>query len=313
MTATKLTSNNLIGNWGTILLPINKDGSIDFSKLNDEIDYLIAAGTDGIYTNGTAGEFYNITEDEYDKISELVAIKCWQKNRLFQLGVSHMSPIITTGRLQRSVALKADALQLILPDWIPLNRQEQDKFMLHMQSLAKDTPLILYNPPHAKSKLGVTDFLRLEALVETLIGIKVADGDAAWYQSMIPVAEKLAIFVPGHHLATGVKMKVAAGAYSNVACLNPRGAQKWWEMMKDDLEEALHIERLIVEFMTTVVVPFQKKGFSNPALDKFLAAIGGWASVGTRLRGPYSSIEMSEVYEARKMAQRILPKFLLTI
>lgn len=313
MTATKLTSKSLIGNWATILLPINKDGSIDFSKLNDEIDYLIAAGIDGIYTNGTAGEFYNITEDEYDKISELVATKCRQKNRRFQLGVSHMSPIITAERLQRSVALKADAFQLILPDWIPLNRQEQDGFMLHMQALAKDTPLVLYNPPHAKSKLGVTDFLRLEELVETLIGIKVADGDVAWYQSMIPVAEKLAIFVPGHHLAMGVKMKVAAGAYSNVACLNPRGAQKWWEMMADDLEEALHIEQLIVEFMTAVIVPFQKKGFSNPALDKFLAAIGGWASVGTRLRGPYSGIEMSEVYEARKMAHRILPKFLLTI
>lgn len=313
MIANKITFESLRGNWATVLLPIHIDGSIDFNILDEEIDYLVEAGVNGIYTNGTAGEFFNITEDEYDKISERVATKCRQKNMFFQLGVSHMSPTTTAERLRRSMSLKANAFQLILPDWIPLNEQEQEEFMLHMQSLAKDTPLVLYNPPHAKSKLGVTDFLRLETIVDTLIGIKVADGDAAWYRSMIPVAEKLAVFVPGHHLATGVKMKVATGAYSNVACLNPRAAQQWWEMMTDDLEEALRIERLIDEFMMTVVIPFQKKGFSNPALDKFLAAIGGWAPLSTRLRWPYKSIEMSEVYEARREAKRILPEFLLVI
>jgi len=53
-----LTHKNLQGNWGTLLLPINDDESIDFARLSDEIDYLIDAKIDGIYSNGTAGELH---------------------------------------------------------------------------------------------------------------------------------------------------------------------------------------------------------------------------------------------------------------
>ena len=48
----------LSGNWASLLLPINGDDSIDFIRLGAAIDVLIAAGVDGIYSNGTACEFY---------------------------------------------------------------------------------------------------------------------------------------------------------------------------------------------------------------------------------------------------------------
>ncbi|WP_276500255.1 dihydrodipicolinate synthase family protein [Terrimonas pollutisoli] len=63
-----LTAKELKGNWGTLLLPVNNDDSIDYVRLADEIDYFIDAKLDGIYSNGTAGEFHNQTEDEFDKI-----------------------------------------------------------------------------------------------------------------------------------------------------------------------------------------------------------------------------------------------------
>lgn len=45
---------------------------------------------------------------------------------------------------------------------------------------------------------------------------------------MKPVKQKLSVIVPGHHLATGFAYGVGTGAYSNVACLSPKGAQRWW-------------------------------------------------------------------------------------
>ncbi|MGO7675583.1 hypothetical protein ACC685_37750, partial [Rhizobium ruizarguesonis] len=44
------------------------DDSIEFGKLGEEIDILVDAGFDGIYSNGTAGEFHNQTEEEFDII-----------------------------------------------------------------------------------------------------------------------------------------------------------------------------------------------------------------------------------------------------
>src|SRR4051812_6546903 len=99
----RLTADTLKGNWATLLLPINSDDSIDYSKLSDEIDYLIAAGVDGIYSNGTAGEFHNQTEAEFDKVNQLLSEKCLSASMRFQVGASHPSPIISLERVRRAV------------------------------------------------------------------------------------------------------------------------------------------------------------------------------------------------------------------
>jgi dihydrodipicolinate synthase/N-acetylneuraminate lyase len=115
--------------------------------------------------------------------------------------------------------------------------------------------------------------------------------------------------VPGHLLATGVAGQVAAGAYSNVACLSPRGAQAWWQLMQTDLPEALRIQQCIGEFFDRCIRPYKEAGYSNPALDKFLAAVGGWGSVGTRLRWPYKWIDEKDAADARAVAKKLLPEF----
>ena len=60
----------LRGNWATLLLPINADDSIDFARLDDALSFLAQAGLDGVYSNGTAGEFHNQTEAEFDRIQD---------------------------------------------------------------------------------------------------------------------------------------------------------------------------------------------------------------------------------------------------
>jgi 4-hydroxy-tetrahydrodipicolinate synthase len=71
-----LTSQQIKGTWATLLLPINEDESIDFGRLGEDIDYLLTSGVDGIYAHGTAGEFYSLTESEFEQINILMAEKC---------------------------------------------------------------------------------------------------------------------------------------------------------------------------------------------------------------------------------------------
>ncbi|MGO7961837.1 hypothetical protein AB9E07_36085, partial [Rhizobium leguminosarum] len=67
-------------------------------------------------------------------------------------------------------------------------------------------------------------------------GDGIADGDASWYAEARLYLSSLSIFVPGHHLATGTKEGVAAGSFSNVDCLSPRGAQAWTVSMRNDID-----------------------------------------------------------------------------
>ncbi len=307
-----LTAKTLVGNWGTLLLPINEDDSIDFERLSEEMEVMIAARINGIYSNGTAGEFHNQTEDEFDKVNQLLAEKCQRACMPFQIGASHPSPVISLERLKRSKALTPSAFQVILPDWVVPTAAEQIDFLRKMADAAEEIPLVLYNPPHAKLVLKPQDFETLSQDVPQLIGIKVADGDAQWYASMRQYASNLSVFVPGHHLATGFREKVGAGAYSNVACISPTAAQQWWEIMQTDIDKALNIEQRINDFFAEAIVPYKNAGYSNPALDKLLAAVGGWATVGTRLRWPYRWIPEEEAASVRKSVEKHLPSFFFT-
>jgi 4-hydroxy-tetrahydrodipicolinate synthase len=304
-----LTPKTLKGNWGTLLLPINSDDSIDYGRLSEEIGQLADAGLDGIYSNGTAGEFHNQTETEFDMVQEIMAERCQAAGMPFQIGASHPSPVISLHRVKRCVALSPAAFQVILPDWVVVSEEEQVIFLQRIAEVAGDIPLVLYNPPHAKQVLGPSGLMRLRSAVASLIGVKLASGDAQWFAEMRSLNLDLSVFVPGHLLATGVRERVASGAYSNVACLSPGGAQAWWKQMATDPDGALQVQERILQFFATCIVPLKNAGYSNPALDKFLAAVGGWGSVGTRLRWPYKWIDEKEVAGAREVAQRLLPEF----
>jgi dihydrodipicolinate synthase/N-acetylneuraminate lyase len=303
-----LNARQLRGNWATLLLPINSDDSIDYGRLAGELDALIAACVDGLYTNGTAGEFHTQSEAEFDAINALVADRCLQANMPFQIGASHPMAQASLERIRRAVQFQPAAIQIILADWFPLTEAEMVAYLARLAAAADPIGLVLYNPPHAKVVLTPAQIGRLRDAVPGLIGVKVADGDAAWYAEMRAHCQGLAVFVPGHHLATGIA-NGAVGAYSNVACLSPAGAQRWYNQMLTDLPAALELEQRICAFIDAHIMPFKvRDGLSNPALDKLLAAIGSWADVGTRLRWPYRWVEPEEAARLRPIAREMLPE-----
>lgn len=100
---------------------------------------------------------------------------------------------------------------------------------------------------------------------------------------MADTVPRLSIFVPGHLLASGLA-RGAHGSYSNVAAMSPRGAVAWYRLMTTDPAAAADVERRIGAFFVRHIAPLQARGLSNPALDKFLATVGGWADIGVTLR-----------------------------
>lgn len=167
-----LSSDEIFGNWATLLLATDNKERIDYSKLADEIDILISSHPNGIYSNGTAGEFYTQTEDEFLKISELLAEKCERSGIPFQIGVSHMSPQISLQRLKSIQHFQPGAVQVILPDWFPPTLPESIVFLRRMAEEAGEISLILYNPPHAKKKLSPEDWKTIKRQIPSLMGVK---------------------------------------------------------------------------------------------------------------------------------------------
>ncbi len=299
----------LKGIWGTLQIPFDENDRIDFACLADEIDFLTSTTLHGVYSNGTAAEFYNQTEAEYDKINELMAAKCHAKQVPFQIGACHMSPIISLERIARAKSLKPAAFQIILPDWLIVNPEEQVRFLLKIAEISSPIPIVLYHPGHAKTKLTSSAILELSLHIKQLIGVKIGRIDPQSDEHIRKLSESVAVFTPGHHLASGMKAGMSVGSYSNVACIDPDAARKWYDIIREDIEEGLRIENRILAFFDRHIIPFARMGYCDAALDKLLKAVGGRHPIGTKVRWPYQSFDEDQVARIRTAAKRELPDF----
>jgi dihydrodipicolinate synthase/N-acetylneuraminate lyase len=285
------------------------DQSIDYSLLESEVGLFGAAKVSGAYSNGTAGEFYAQSEEEFDRINSILARACERMRVPFQVGVSHPSPQLSLDRLRRARSWEPSGVQLILPDWYPPTMEDVHRFLNVMASVADPVPLIVYNPPHAKRKLVPSEWVEIVDRHPEVVGIKVADGDSGWYDAMKPVLDRISVFVPGHHLATGLSYG-ARGAYSNVACLSPRGAQRWYELCVRDPAQGLKLEEKIQRFIAEQVMPLiTARHLPNMAADKALAVGGGWLpGLTTRLRWPYEGATEADAARIGVAARAMVPE-----
>ncbi len=140
-----------------------------------------------------------------------------------------------------------------------------------MAEAAQRVGLVLYNPPHAKRVLAPAEIGRLAQQVPALVGVKVADGDEAWYAAMKRHAGRLSIFVPGHHLATGISPAPTRPIPAWPACTRKRPSGS----VRPDQERpagALELEGRLRQFMDRHIAPFiRQQRFTAPPL-----ATGCW-------------------------------------
>jgi dihydrodipicolinate synthase/N-acetylneuraminate lyase len=299
------------GIWAAVLLPVSASGEIDWGALAEEVRILCDSPVDGIYTNGTAGEFHGQTEAEYDRLTALVAEIAGRAGKPFQIGVSHTNARVARERLARLASYRPAGAQFILPDWWPPRSEEVIRFVEGMQAAAGDVPLILYNPPHAKKRLTLSEIAELRAAAPGLIGAKLPGGDAAWYAERRRLLPGFSVFVPGHTVAAA-RPHGADGSYSNMACLSPSGAVKLWRMIETDVHAAIELETRINRFLLEHILPLRERsGLSDAALDKLMAAAGGWGPVSSRLLWPYSFASEEDVVRVAKAARALIPDFFM--
>lgn len=300
----------LSGVWATALLPIEPDESIDWGRLDEDLAYLVAAAPHGIYVNGSAGEFATLSESEFDRIGEALASRCVAAGVRFQIGASHPSGQLSLERIRRARALRPDAIQVVLPDWLPLAEEEVLAALARMAEAADGVPLVLYNPPHAKTVVAPALYARIAAEVPSLIGIKIGSGSEEWHAAMRELAPGIAVFVAGHLLARELPLG-ARGSYSNIACLSPRGAAEWLRLAREGDPLAAELDRRTTTFFEEAVRPLGRAGYSPVALDKLLAAIGGWSRAGLALRWPMRAVPEERVAPARERARELIGELLL--
>lgn len=166
-----------------IITPMNADGSINYKKLGELIDFQIENYTDAIVICGTTGEASTMTDEEHLECIRFAVEK-----------TAHRVPVIAgTGSNDTKYAADlsreaesagADGLLLVTPYY---NKTTQSGLIAHFTAVANavNIPIILYNIP---GRTGMNmDVATVKALAKhpNIVAVKEASGNISYAAKLI--------------------------------------------------------------------------------------------------------------------------------
>lgn len=171
-----------------LVTPMNEDGSVNYSKLREILEYQIAHKTDAIIICGTTGEASTLSDEEH---LECIRYTCEVVNKRI--------PVIAgTGSncTQSAIALSkgaedcgADGLLVVTPYY---NKATQNGLKAHFKAIAGavSIPVILYNvPSRTGTWIAPQTVVDLCNEVSNIVGVKDATGDISEVAELLSLAD----------------------------------------------------------------------------------------------------------------------------
>ena len=158
-----------------LILPVNKEGKINFKLLEKQTTYLISESINGIFINGTTGEGAWLTMEE--KVQVFKSVKEINKGKVF-LCAACLQPTteLVISEIKIYEKYEPDYIVALTPYYYSVS---QDIIIEHFKKIAdfSSVPLILYNIPQCThNKIELSTILKL-IKEENIAGIKDSSGD----------------------------------------------------------------------------------------------------------------------------------------
>lgn len=133
-----------------IVTPMRADGSVNFDKLGELLEYQIANATDAIIICGTTGESATLSHEEHTEAIRYTVQKAAGRIPVIA-GTGSNDTAYAIELSKEAEAAGADALLCVTPYY---NKATQSGLVLHFEKVADNVgiPIILYNVP---SRTGV--------------------------------------------------------------------------------------------------------------------------------------------------------------
>lgn len=164
------------GSGVALVTPFCEDGSVNYSKLEELINYHCENGTDSIIICGTTGEASTLTEEEH-----MLCIKRaveFTKGRIPVIAGTGSNCTLTAAQMSKeAVEYGVDGLLVVTPYY---NKATQQGLAAHYTTIANEAkaPIIMYN---VASRTGCNiqpeTAAQLFRDVDNIVGIKEASGN----------------------------------------------------------------------------------------------------------------------------------------
>ena len=158
-----------------IITPMNEDGSVNYAKLGELIDFNIDNGTDAIIICGTTGESATLSDEEHIECIRYAIEKTNHRVPVIAgTGSNHTEYAVNLSK--KAEELGADALLCVTPYY---NKTSQKGLVAHFKAIAEavNIPIILYNVPSRTGVNILPETLLELSKVENIVAVKEASGN----------------------------------------------------------------------------------------------------------------------------------------
>lgn len=171
-----------------IITPFHEDGSVNYEKLGEILEFQIANGTDAVIICGTTGEASTLTHEEH---LECIRYTIEKVNKRIPVIAGTGSNCTETAIYLSKEAEKygADGLLVVTPYY---NKATQKGLIAHYTAVAESVniPIIMYNVP---SRTGCNILpetaVTLAKNVKNIVGIKEATGNIGQVAKLAQLAQ----------------------------------------------------------------------------------------------------------------------------
>lgn len=169
-------NNSFRGLGIALVTPFHQDGTIDYERLGQLVDFQIDGGIDFLCVLGTTAETPTLTGAEQQQVIDFVADKVAGRVPIL-IGCSSNCTATAIEKLKNIRFTGAGAILSAVPYY---NKPSQEGIYQHFKAIAEASPLpiILYNiPGRTGVNMTVETTLRLANDFKNIIGIKEASGN----------------------------------------------------------------------------------------------------------------------------------------
>ena len=222
----------ITGSIVALVTPFNQDGSTDFVRLRELVDWHIENKTDALLVLGTTGETASTSLEEDIKTLDCVLTQAAGRVPVIAGSGSNSSEM----QKHKSVIyseMRAAALLCISPYYVKTNEEGMYRHFM-MSADAASAPIILYNVPGRTGCKISPEVVRRLSVHPNVMGIKEASGDMSYAMKVARYLSDDFVMYSGNDDITVPLLSVgASGVISVWANIMPREVH---DMVMDYLE-----------------------------------------------------------------------------
>lgn len=270
---TRSQVERLGGLYPPMILPLDSRQEIDFASLERQIHFLLDGGVDGLWVNGTTGDFFALTDEERTEVvRQGVRTVNGRVPVVAQVGDTATRKVIA--KASEALDAGADFLAVVLPYYLDYTQSE---LMAHYRAISRSVrrPLILYQVPQmCKVSLTIPSILEL-ARDGVLVGIKDSSANIEFF-SRLTSAVREADLSLRCFIGTGALMDVSLmagghGLMCAIANLVPHRCKRLYEAFQTgDWRGATEIQREVSELIEAMRLPQRQNWGATVAIYKWL-------------------------------------------